>query len=161
MFEIIVIIIGAILILLGLAGSILPVLPGPPLCFIGLLLLGFIKDFSHPLTPWFFIVMGLILIAALGLDYIIPVWGAKKYGASKWGIWGSVLGMAIGIFFSPFGILLGALMGALAGEWLFNREKGRPLRAAWGVFVGTILGTILKLGLSAVMAYYFILTLFY
>jgi len=160
MFEIIVIIIGAILILLGLAGSILPVLPGPPLCFIGLLLLAFIKHFSHPLTPAFFILMGLVLIAALGLDYIIPVWGAKKYGASKWGIWGSVVGMVIGIFFPPFGILLGALIGALVAEWLFNKKEGRPLRAAWGVFVGTLLGTVLKLGISAVMTYYFIRALF-
>jgi uncharacterized protein YqgC (DUF456 family) len=161
MFEIIVIIIGAVLVFLGLAGSILPVLPGPPLCFIGLFLLGLIKDFSYPLTPIFFILMGLVLVASLGLDYIIPVWGAKKYGASKWGIWGSVAGMAIGIFFSPFGILLGALIGALVAEWLFNKETGRPLRAAWGVFVGTLLGTVLKLGISAVMAYYFVRALLY
>ena len=160
MFEIIVIIIGSLLILLGLAGSILPVLPGPPLCFIGLLLLAFINHFSHPLTSTLIIFMGLVTIAAVGLDYIIPVWGAKKYGASKWGIWGSVVGMAIGIFFSPFGMFLGALMGAVVAEWLFNKKKGQALKAAWGVFVGTLLGTVLKLGISAVMAYYFIRALF-
>jgi len=154
------IIIGAILMLLGLAGSVLPVLPGPPLCFIGLLLLAFINHFSSPLIPTFIIFMGLVTIAAVGLDYIIPVWGAKKYGASKWGIWGSVVGMAIGIFFSPFGLFLGALIGAVVGEWLFHREKGQALKAAWGIFVGTLLGTVLKLGISAVMAYYFIRALF-
>jgi uncharacterized protein YqgC (DUF456 family) len=160
MFEIILIIIGAILILLGLAGSILPILPGPPLSFIGLLLLALINHFSSPLTPTLIILMGLATIVSVGLDYIIPVWGAKRFGASKWGIWGSVGGMVIGIFFSPYGMFLGALMGAFIAEWLFHREKGQALRAAWGVFVGTLLGTVLKLGISAVMAYYFIRALF-
>jgi len=89
-------------------------------------------------------------------DYITPLLGAKRYGASKWGMWGSVLGMAIGIFFSPFGMLLGALIGAVAAEWLVQKEKRQALRAVWGVFIGSLLGTVLKLGVSGMMAYYFI-----
>ena len=160
MLEIIVIIFGSILILLGIAGSILPVLPGPPLSFIGLLLLALVNHFSPPLTSTLVILMGLLTIAVVGLDYIMPVWGAKKYGASKWGLWGSVVGMVIGVFFSPLGMLLGGLMGAVIAEWLIHRETGHALRAGWGVIIGTLLGTILKLVVSAVMAYYFIRALF-
>ncbi len=160
MFEIVVTIIGAILMLLGLAGGILPVLPGPPLSFIGLLLLALINHFSPPLTSTLIILMGLVTIVSVGLDYVIPVWSAKRFGASKWGIWGAVGGMVIGIFFSPYGMFLGVLIGAFVAEWLFHREKGQALRSAWGVFVGTLLGTGLKLGVSAVMAYYFIRALF-
>ena len=160
MLEITVIIVGSILIFLGLAGSLLPILPGPPLSFIGLLLLALVRTFSSPLTPALIIVMGLLTVAAVAADHIIPFWGARRYGASKWGLWGSVAGMVIGIFFSPWGMLLGGLVGAVMAEWLASRETGRALRAGWGVIVGTLLGTVLKLVLSAVMAYYFVRALF-
>jgi uncharacterized protein YqgC (DUF456 family) len=160
MLEITVIIIGSILIFLGLAGSLLPFLPGPPLSFIGLLLLALVRAFSSPLTPTLIIVMGLLTAAAAAADHIIPVWGARRYGASKWGLWGSVAGMVIGIFFSPWGMLLGGLVGAVVAEWLASREAGQALRAGWGVIVGALLGTVLKLALSGVMAYYFVRSLF-
>ncbi len=160
MLEIAVIIVGSILIFLGLAGSLLPILPGPPLSFIGLLLLALVRTFSSPLTPTLIIVMGLLTVAAVAADHIIPVWGARRYGASKWGLWGSVTGMVIGIFFSPWGMLLGGLVGAVVAEWLAYRETGQALRAGWGVIVGILLGTVLKLVLSAVMAYYFVRALF-
>lgn len=156
MLETIGIIIGALLILLGLAGCVLPVLPGPPLSFVGLLLLALLKHFSAPLTPTVIILMAIITLAVTIGDYVIPLWGARRYGASKWGIWGSVLGMAIGIFFSPFGMLLGAFIGAVAVEWLVQKEKGRAIKAGWGVFIGSLVGTALKLGASGMMAYYFV-----
>lgn len=156
MLETIGIIIGALLILLGLAGCVLPVLPGPPLSFVGLLLLALINHFLPPLTPTLIIVMAIITLAVTVAEYILPLVSAKRYGASKWGIWGSVLGMAIGIFFSPFGMLLGAFIGAVAVEWLVQKEKGRAIKAGWGVFIGSLVGTALKLGASGMMVYYFI-----
>ena len=156
MLETIGIIIGALLILLGLAGCVLPVLPGPPLSFVGLLLLALINHFLPPLTPTLMIVMAIITLAVTVAEYILPLVSAKRYGASKWGIWGSVLGMAIGIFFSPFGMLLGAFIGAVAVEWLVQKEKGRAIKAGWGVFIGSLVGTALKLGASGMMAYYFV-----
>ena len=156
MFETIGIIIGALFILLGLAGCVLPVLPGPPLSFVGLLLLALINHFLPPLTPTLIIVMAIITLAVTVAEYILPLVSAKRYGASKWGIWGSVLGMAIGIFFSPFGMLLGAFIGAVAVEWLVQKEKGRAIKAGWGVFIGSLVGTALKLGASGMMVYYFI-----
>jgi uncharacterized protein YqgC (DUF456 family) len=156
MFEIIIIVIGAILILLGIAGCVLPILPGPILSFGGLFLLALINNFSSPLTPTLMIVLAIVSIAVTVMDYIIPLLGAKRYGASRWAIWGAVLGMAIGIFFSPFGMLLGALIGAVALEWLVQKGKGQALKAGWGILMGTLLGTVLKLGVSGMMAYYFV-----
>jgi len=156
LLETIAIICGAILVLLGIAGCVLPILPGPVLSFLGLLLLALLKQFSPPLTPTLIMIMAILTIVVTAGDYFIPLWGAKKYGTSKWGIWGSVAGMAIGIFFPPFGMLLGALIGAVAVEWLAQKEKGKALKAGWGVIVGSLLGAVLKLGVSGMMAYYFV-----
>jgi uncharacterized protein YqgC (DUF456 family) len=157
MLEVIVIMIGAILIILGLVGSVLPILPGPPLSFIGIFLFALTRNFSPPLTPTLIIIMLVITIAVTGVDYLLPLIGAKKYGASKWGIYGSILGMIIGVFFSPFGMLLGAFVGAVLVEWMVSRKEKQALRAGWGIFIGSLLGTILKLGASGIMAYYFLL----
>jgi hypothetical protein len=156
LLETIAIIIGSIFVLLGIAGCVLPILPGPVLSFLGLLLLALLKQFSPPLTPTLIMIMALLALGVTVGDYVIPLWGAKSYGATKWGIWGSVIGMAIGIFFSPFGMLLGALIGAVAVELLVQKEKGKALRAGWGVILGSLLGAVLKLGVSGMMAYYFI-----
>ena len=156
MLETIAIVIGSIFVLVGIAGCVLPILPGPVLIFLGLLVLALLKDFSSPLTPTLMIVMAILTVIVTIGDYMIPLWGAKKYGTSKWGIWGSVAGMAIGLLFSPFGMLLGAVIGAVAVEWLVQKEKGKAFKAGWGVIVGSLLGAVLKLGVSGMMVYYFI-----
>jgi uncharacterized protein YqgC (DUF456 family) len=154
--ETIAIVIGSIFVLLGIAGCVLPILPGPVLIFLGLLLPALGKDFSPPLTPTLMIVMALLTVVVTIGDYMIPLWGAKKYGTSKWGIWGSVAGMVVGLFFSPFGMLVGALVGAVAVEWLVQKKKEKAFRAGWGIIVGSLLGAVLKLGVSGMMVYYFI-----
>ena len=159
MLESLAIVTGSILVLLGLAGSILPILPGPPLSFIGLLLLAPVKQFSSPLTPTLLIILGMVTVLTIVTDYIIPLLGARKYGASKWGVWGSVLGMVIGIFWPPLGMLVGAFIGAVSGEWLAGKKNIEALRAGWGVMMGTLLATVLRLGVSGIMAYYFVLAL--
>jgi uncharacterized protein YqgC (DUF456 family) len=156
LLETIAIIIGSIFVLLGIAGCVLPILPGPVLIFLGLLILALLKDFFPPLTPTLMIVMAFLTVVVTIGDYMIPLWGAKKYGTSKWGIWGSVAGMAIGLLFSPFGMLLGAVIGAVAVEWLVQKERGKAFKAGWGVIVGSLLGAVLKLGVSGMMVYYFI-----
>jgi uncharacterized protein YqgC (DUF456 family) len=156
LLETIAIVIGSIFVLVGIAGCVLPILPGPVLIFLGLLVLALLKDFFPPLTPTLMIVMAILTVIVTIGDYMIPLWGAKKYGTSKWGIWGSVAGMAIGLLFSPFGMLLGAVIGAVAVEWLVQKEKGKAFKAGWGVIVGSLLGAVLKLGVSGMMVYYFI-----
>ena len=159
MIEGIIVVISSILVVLGLAGSILPILPGPPLIFVGLFLLALLKHFSPPLTPTLVIILAIVTILVVVMDHIIPLLGAKRYGASKWGVWGSVLGMAIGIFWSPFAMLMGAIIGAVVAEWLVGKKKREALRAGWGVVMGTLIATILRLGVSGVMIYYFVLAL--
>jgi len=156
LLETIAIVTGSIFVLLGIAGCVLPILPGPMLIFLGLLLLALLKDFFPPLTPTLMTVMAILTVVVTIGDYMIPLWGAKKYGTSKWGIWGSVAGMAIGLLFSPFGMLLGAVIGAVAVEWLVQKKKGKALKAGWGVIVGSLLGAVLKLGVSGMMVYYFV-----
>jgi uncharacterized protein YqgC (DUF456 family) len=148
---------GAILILLGFVGSVLPALPGLPLSFLGLFLFALVRHFSPPLSPMLILMMLIVTIVVSVLDHFVPFLGAKKYGASKWGIYGSIGGMVLGAFFSPVGMFLGAFAGAVLVEWMVSRKKGQALRAGWGVFIGTIFGMALKLGVAGIMAYYFLL----
>ncbi len=157
MLENIVAIIGSILTFLGLLGCILPALPGPPLNFIALLILAIIQKFAPPLTSQIILIMLITTVVVTVFDYVIPAVGAKKYGASKWGIWGSILGMIIGIvYFPPLGMIIGAFLGAVIVEMLKGKTSKAALKAGWGVFVGTIFGTTLKLIVSGIMTYYFI-----
>ncbi len=161
MLLVIVTIIGIIFIISGLIGCIIPAVPGPPLSFAAILMLAMVKSFEEPLTSTTILIMAFITVVVTALDYIVPVAGAKKYGASKWGIWGSVGGMILGIvFFPPLGIIAGAFLGAVAVELLGGKETKDAFRAGWGVFVGTLLGTILKLTASFYMTYLFINALF-
>lgn len=149
--------VGIILILLGLFGCIVPALPGPPLSFLAILFLAIVQEFEPPLTSNLIIIMSIITVAVTVFDYIIPAAGAKKYGASKWGMCGSIAGMILGILlFPPFGIIIGAFLGAVLVEMMIGKNGRDALRAGWGVFVGTLLGTILKLTASFLMTYYFI-----
>jgi hypothetical protein len=100
-----------------------------------------------------------LTVLVIVMDYIIPLLGAKRYGASKWGVWGSVIGMVVGIFWSPFGMLIGAFIGAFVAELLAGKKHWEALRAGWGVVMGTLFATVLKLGVSGMMIYYFVLAL--
>jgi uncharacterized protein YqgC (DUF456 family) len=154
MIEIVVTIVGLLLVILGLLGSVLPILPGPPVGFVGLLLMAVARQFSEPLTPILILALALATLGVIVFDYLLPVMVSKKYGASKWGVWGSVIGMVVGFFFSPFGVPLGAFIGAVIGEWIVHRKQKKALKAGFGVVLGSLLGTILKLGLSGLMLWY-------
>jgi uncharacterized protein YqgC (DUF456 family) len=150
---------GIILILVGLVGCIVPVLPGPPLSFLGLLFLQFSRfgDFSAT----FLLVMAFVALAVTVLDYVVPVWGTKKTGGSKAGIWGATLGMLVGIiFFPPVGIILGPLVGAIIGEAVRGASLKQSFRAGMGSLLGFMLGTGLKLIASMIMTVYFFRELF-
>ena len=155
--DILLIITGFLLMILGVAGSLLPVLPGPPLSYLGLLLLHFTTKINF--SSKFLISWGIITILVSILDYIIPVWGTKFFGGSKYGVWGSIAGLLAGVFFPPFGIMIGPLIGAIAGE-IIAGNKGNALKAGFGSFLGFIVGTIVKLTVSFIMFYYFIAALF-
>ena len=159
MLDYIWVVLGIILILVGLVGCIIPVLPGPPLSFLGLLFLQFSRfgDFSAT----FLLVMAFVAVAVTVLDYIVPVWGTKKTGGSKAGIWGATLGMLIGIFFfPPLGIIVGPLVGAVVGEAIRGASLNQSFRAGLGSLLGFMLGVGLKLIASMIMTFYFFKELF-
>jgi uncharacterized protein YqgC (DUF456 family) len=145
---------GIVLLITGILGCILPVIPGPPLNYAGLLLLHFTS--KHQFSVKFLIVWAVINVIVYALDYIIPVWGTKKFGGSKAGVWGSVIGLVLGLFcFPPFGIIAGPFMGAIAGELLAGRNSETALKSGFGSFLGLLLGTLLKLIVAGLMTWYF------
>jgi uncharacterized protein YqgC (DUF456 family) len=155
-------VIGGVLLLVGFVGCVAPVLPGPPISFLGILLLygaGGWRAESFGGTT--LVVLGAAAALVTVLDFLTPVWGAKKYGASRAGVWGSVAGMIVGaLFFPPFGLIIGAFVGAVAGELMAGKEGNEAARAAWGVFIGTMAGIVLKLVVSGVIAFYYVRELF-
>ena len=161
MLELMGITLAGILMVLGLLGCILPSLPGPPLSYVGLVILALFRHFAPPLSPTPVIALGLVTLGAALLDQLIPFLGAKHFGTSHWGLWGSVAGMVIGfVFFSPFGLFVGALLGAVAAEYLARRWMALALKAGWGVLLGIFAGTAIKLGTSGLLTSYFVRALF-
>jgi len=147
-------VLGSLLILAGFAGCILPMLPGPPLAYVALFCVTLGHGWVYSATE--LVLLGLLTAGVTVIDTLLPVLGARKYGASRAGVWGSVAGLVVGtFFFPPFGFLAGAFLGALLGELLAGKGKG-AIRPAWGVFLGTLAGTGLKLAACVVIAWYFV-----
>ena len=155
--ETIIIVLGALLIIIGLLGSFLPVLPGPPISYVGMLLLQLTS--TPPFSVQFLIVWALIVIAIMILDNVVPAWGARKYGGSPYGVWGSIVGLIAGFFFPPMGIIIGPIAGAFLGEMIGGKTSDQAMRAAWGSFVGFLAGTLMKVIASGMMGYYFFMNI--
>jgi uncharacterized protein YqgC (DUF456 family) len=168
--DIFLIVLGAICLLLGLAGCVAPVLPGVPLSYLGLLLLHFTDRVQF---SWQFLVIWGVVVAVIQvLDYFIPAWGTKKFGGTKYGVWGSTIGLFVGFFMGPLGIVVGPFIGAVLGELIyFNRHPqttlseteqnknsnfNRALRAGFGSFIGLLTGTLIKVICCGVMIAYFV-----
>lgn len=148
------IIVGILFALTGILGCFLPFLPGPPLNYIALLLLHFTSN--HQFTTKFLVIWAIVSAIVVLIDYLIPVWGTKKFGGSKQGVWGSLIGLVVGLFvFPPFGIILFPFTGAVVGELIAGKDTGQALKAGFGSFVGFLAGTILKLIVSGMMTWYF------
>ncbi len=150
-------VLGIILLLAGLAGCLLPLLPGPPLAYMALLVLQLRTE--PPFSLNFLLLWAVIVTLVTLLDYVIPVYGTKKFGGTQAGVWGCTLGLLAGFWLGPLGIIIGPFVGAFVGEWLVDRNSEKALRAAIGSFIGFLAGTVLKLVVCGVMAYYFILAL--
>lgn len=147
------IIIGMLFIIAGIIGCIIPGIPGPPLAFVSLILLEFTTN--APFSFAFMAAWGLIAIAVTLLDYYVPIWGTQKFGGSKYGMWGSIIGLIIGLFTGPFGIIIGPFLGAYIGELIGGMRNEAALKAGLGAFLGFIAGTIMKLGVSFVITFYY------
>ena len=151
-------VLGIILMLVGILGSILPLLPGPPLCFLALLVQQLRSD--TPFTAKFLWIWAAITVVITVLDYVVPLYGTRKYGGSKYGVWGSTIGLIAGFWLGPLGIIIGPFVGAFVGEFIASNDSEHALKAAWGSFVGFLFGTLLKLVVCLVMAWYLFALIF-
>ncbi|MBR5277158.1 MAG: DUF456 domain-containing protein [Bacteroidaceae bacterium] len=140
--EYILVLLALICAICGLAGAILPVIPGPPLSFAGLLLLRLCDN--NDIDGTTIIIYGIAAVVITLLDYIAPIWLTKKTGGSKYGTWGAGIGMLVGLFMGPWGIITGPFLGALAGELIAKTPANRAIRTALMSFAAFMLTTGLK-----------------
>jgi uncharacterized protein YqgC (DUF456 family) len=148
--ETLLIILAIFCLFAGLLGCVLPAIPGPPLSFIGLLLVQWAWQSFSTTT---LIVWGVITAAVTVLDYLIPVWGAKIFGATKYGVWGSIIGMLAGTFLTPIGMIAGLLIGAIVGDMYGGKNITEAFRSGMGTFLGTMAGIVVKLIVSGIMTF--------
>ena len=154
MLDIILIILGVLCLITGLMGCILPFLPGPPVAYLGLVLLHFTDKVQYTTTQ--LIVWLLIVLVVQVLDYFTPMLGSKYSGGSRWGNWGCIIGTLIGLLFLPWGVIFGPFLGAVIGELLGNKEFSQALRSGVGSLIGFLLGTFLKFVVCGYFYYQFI-----
>lgn len=157
--DILLVVIGLILMLGGIIGSFLPILPGPLTSWVGLLVLYLTKIETN------YTLLIITLIVALGIyimDYFIPAMGTKKFGGSRYGVIGTTVGLLIGLFFfPPFGIIIGPFLGALAGELLFDgKDSKRAFKAAFGSFIGFLSSTFIKFVVAFIYLVIFLFVVF-
>jgi len=152
--DILWIVLGGILLLVGLIGCFLPIIPGPPIAFIGLWIqqLKTEPPFSIQLL-WIWVAVVMIVTI---MDYWIPVYGTKKFGGSKYGVWGCTIGLFVGLWMGPIGIIAGPFLGAFIGEFLANQNSAQALKAASGSFIGFLLSTGIKLITCSIMIWYWV-----
>ena len=148
--DILIMVLAIILMVGGIAGCVLPILPGAPLAYAGLLLLHFtgLAHFSTvQLIVWLIVVVVLQVV-----DYITPLLGSKYSGGTSFGNRGCVAGTLLGLFFMPWGIILGPFLGAVAGEMMGGSDFPHAVRAGIGTLIGFLLGTLLKV----IVCFYFL-----
>ena len=141
--EIVLLIIAFICMVVGIIGCIVPGLPGAPISYAGMWIAQVTErvDFTwQELLVW-----GIVTIVVSVLDYVVPAWGTKQFGGTKYGVWGSTIGVFVGLFADPWGVVIGPLAGAILGELIGGKAAAEALRAGWGSFLGLLCGTILKL----------------
>jgi uncharacterized protein YqgC (DUF456 family) len=149
-------VLSLILVGVGLAGTLLPGLPGTPLVFGGLLLAAWTDDFQN-VGVGTIILLAVLTLLAFGVDFISSSIGARRAGASREAVIGAALGTVIGLFFGLIGIVFGPFAGAVIGEFLARRSLEQAGRAGLGTWVGFILGTGVKLMLAFTMVGIFFL----
>lgn len=157
--DITLLIIGFLFTLVGILGSFLPVLPGPPISWIGLLLLYLTK--AVPDNWWLLGVTLVVALLVVALDYIIPAMGTKKFGGTKAGMIGTTIGLLVALFFpilGPLGIIIWPFVGALVGELLNKADNKTATKAAFGSFLGFLTGTFIKFLIAIVYLGMFITT---
>jgi uncharacterized protein YqgC (DUF456 family) len=153
-------VLAAALIVGGLLGSILPVLPGIPMVFGGIWLVAAVDGYRH-LGVWWLVGIGALGVAGIAIDFVASTLGAKRVGASRRALWGAALGTVVGMFFGIPGLLIGPFAGALIGELASGNSVLRATHVGVGTWLGLLFGTLVKLVISFVMVGLFGLALLF
>lgn len=158
--DIIVLILALIFIFLGLAGTVIPLLPGIPLIFISIAAYGWYEGFQV-ISARFLAIMAALTILSLLVDYLSTALGASYFGSSKYGVWGAIIGTFIGLaIFAPVGIFLGPWLGASIGEYIACQDVNKAMKSGIGTVVGLFSGIIFNLILAMVMLVGFLIKVF-
>ena len=151
-------VVSAILILAGLAGTVLPALPGLPLVFAGMLLAAWADHFTR-ISGWTIGLLGVLTLVSVAVDVAATALGARRVGAGKLAMWGAAIGTFAGIFFGIPGLLLGPFLGAVIAELVGGRKLAHASKVGFGTWMGLALGTALKIALAFAMLGIFVLAL--
>ncbi len=143
-------ILAAVLVIVGIAGTILPALPGLPLVFAGLFIAAWADNFQH-VSGWTLTMLGVIAVLAMAADFVSSLFGTKVAGASKWAMVGAGVGTLVGIFFGIPGLLLGPFIGAVVAELIYRENLGDATKAGLGAWLGLVLGTAAKMAALCTM----------
>ena len=155
-FQILLWLLAALLIVLGFAGLVLPLMPGIPLVFAGLVLLAWAENFAY--VGWMTLtLLGVLALVSYGIDFLASALGAKKFGASPRAVVGAALGALAGLFFGLVGILLGPFVGAVLGEFSRQSSVRAAAHAGVGATLGLLFGVLLKIALAFAMIGVFVL----
>ena len=148
--DILLMVLAFLLLVAGIAGCVLPLLPGPPLAYAGMLLLH-LTDKVHFTTPQLVIWLVVVIVLQV-VDYITPLLGSKYSGGTSFGNRGCMAGTLLGLFFMPWGVIVGPFIGAVAGEMIGGQDLPHAIRAGIGTLLGFLFGTLLKV----IVCFYFL-----
>ncbi len=151
-------VLAGILIVIGLAGTILPALPGVPLVFAGMLVAAWAGGFAE-ISVVTVVVLGVLTALAMAADFVATLLGAKGFGASRWALVGAALGAVVGLFAGVIGLIVGPMLGAVVAELAVGRGFRDAMHAGMGAAIGFVLGTLAKIALSIGMLGVFVLAL--
>ena len=157
MFDLLLLIIGVILCLIGIVGSFFPIIPGPMTSWLGLLVINLTE--AIPFKVEFLIITLIVAILISIFDYIIPILGVKKLGGSKGGLFGASIGLLLGlIIMGPLGLIFGPFIGAVSGEMINKKNFNDSLKPALGSLIGILIGSGIKFCLSLVYLFFYLET---
>ncbi|KFN42876.1 DUF456 domain-containing protein [Arenimonas oryziterrae] len=158
--QLVLYLLSALLIVVGLAGTVLPALPGLPLMFVGMLLAAWAGDFRQ-IGAGALVLLAVIMLLALAADILTSLYGAKRAGASKHAMWGAAIGTLAGFFFGLPGLVLGPFVGAIAGEKTQGSDWRKASRIGLATWMGLAVGTVIKIGLAVLMLAVFAIAWFW
>jgi uncharacterized protein YqgC (DUF456 family) len=153
-------VLAVILFILGMVGTVLPVLPGVLLIYSGMGLYGLLTGFAG-LDTMFFILQSMAVVLVFSLDYLAVAAGTRRFGGSRYAAWGAALGTLLGLLlFGPFGLIIGPFLGAVFAEVILGKEPTQAVRIGFGTLLGLLGGTVLKLGIQGLMIAWFFLSIY-